>query len=405
MALFGRKKNKRAEIPVTPSVDDVLLSALLNNETITREKAMSLPAVAGAVDLIASTVASIPIKLYKDTNGRIDEVKDDPRVSLLNVDTKDTLDAYQFKKAIVSDYLMGKGGYCYIKKTRNRYNGLYYVPDYEVSIIKNNDPIYKNYEIVIGGNNYKPYEFIKILRNTTDGASGTGVTREVGNALETAYQTMIYQLNLVKSGGNKKGFLKSTRKLGQEEINVLKDAWARMYRDSTENVVVLNNGLEFQESANSSVEMQLNESKTALTKEINSIFHIEDDFNATFKKAIVPILTAFETALNRDFLLEREKKYLYWAFDTAEITKESIKDRYDAYKTAVETGFLTLNEIRYRENLNSIDGLDVVPLNLGYVLYDENKKQYIVPNTRQIKGETDTGNIEGVNIDENQSSE
>ena len=405
MVLFGRKKNKRAENPVTPSVDDVLLSALLNNETITREKAMSLPAVAGAVDLIASTVASIPIKLYKDTNGRIDEVKDDPRVSLLNVDTKDTLDAYQFKKAIVSDYLMGKGGYCYIKKTINRYNGLYYVPDYEVSIIKNNDPIYKNYEIVIGGNNYKPYEFIKILRNTTDGASGTGVTREVGNALETAYQTMIYQLNLVKSGGNKKGFLKSTRKLGQEEINVLKDAWARMYRDSTENVVVLNNGLEFQESANSSVEMQLNESKTALTKEINSIFHIEDDFNATFKKAIVPILTAFETALNRDFLLEREKKYLYWAFDTAEITKESIKDRYDAYKTAVETGFLTLNEIRYRENLNSIDGLDVVPLNLGHVLYDVNKKQYFVPNTGQIKGETDTGNIEGVNIDENHSSE
>ena len=63
MVLFGRKNNKRAVNPVPPSVADVLLSALLNNETITREKAMSLPAVAGAVDLIASTVASIPIKL------------------------------------------------------------------------------------------------------------------------------------------------------------------------------------------------------------------------------------------------------------------------------------------------------------------------------------------------------
>ena len=68
----------------------------------------------------------------------------------------------------------------------------------------------------------------------------------------------------------KKGFLKSTRKLGQEEINVLKDAWARMCRDSTENVVVLNNGLEFQESANSSVEMRLNESKTALIKPVKN---------------------------------------------------------------------------------------------------------------------------------------
>ena len=87
--------------------------------------------------------------------------------------------------------------------------------------------------------------------------------------------------------------------------------------------------------------MQINESKKTLQDEINSIFHIEEDYAITFKKAISPILTAFETALNRDFLLEKEKSTYYWAFDTREITKQSPKERYEAYKLAAECGFMT----------------------------------------------------------------
>ena len=80
------------------------------------------------------------------------------------------------------------------------------------------------------GQEYKPYDFIKLLRKTTDGAMGVGITEELSKALETAYQTLLYQLGLVKSGGNKKGFLKSVRKLGQDEINVLKKSLAKPVR-------------------------------------------------------------------------------------------------------------------------------------------------------------------------------
>ena len=55
--------NKREEPKEEPIVDDVLLRALLNEETITREKVMTLPVVNGAVDFIAGTIASMPIKL------------------------------------------------------------------------------------------------------------------------------------------------------------------------------------------------------------------------------------------------------------------------------------------------------------------------------------------------------
>ena len=380
---FFRKRDESSQdLPVVePPVSDVLLRALLNNEAITREKALTLPAVSGAVDLIGNMIAAMPVKLYKHKQGRVEEQENDTRVKLLNGDTGDTLDAFQLKKAMVEDYLMGKGGYCYIQRRRNEVIALRYVEDMYITVLKNFKPIFKDYVILVEGQEYKPYEFIKLLRNTKDGATGVGLTDELSKTLETAYNTLLYQLSLVKSGGNKKGFLKAQRRLGQEEIDTLKRAWRNMYANNSENVVVLNNGLEFQESSNSSVEMQLDQNKNTLANEINKIFHIYEDFDLTFKEAIYPIVKAFETALNRDLLLEKEKKNYFFEFDVKEIIRANLKERYEAYKLAKETGFMTLNEIRRAENLDDIDGLDVINVGLGAVLYSATTHTYFTPNT------------------------
>ena len=401
---FFRKRgntnnNDTPPMPITPPVDDVLLSALINGEVITREKAMTLPAVAGAVDFISNMIASMPVKLYKYKQGKVEALDNDSRVKLLNADTGDTLDAFQFKKAMVEDYLLGKGGYAYIRRYRNEVTGLFYVEDIYITVMKNFKPIFKDYVILVEGQEYKSYEFIKLLRKTKDGSSGVGLTVELSKALETAYQTLLYQLGLVKSGGNKKGFLKSSRKLGQDEINILKKAWQNLYANNESNVVVLNNGLEFQEASNSSVEMQLNESKKTLQDEINSIFHIQDNFYDTFKQAIYPIIKAFETALNRDLLLEKEKKNHFFEFDVKEIVKANIKERYEAYKLAKESSFMTINEIRKAENMEYIEGLDVVNVGLGAVLYDTNTHQYYTPNTNTMSGAEIQKVIEDKEID------
>lgn len=381
-----KKLNKRSTEVDANTVDDVLLKAIINGETITREQALTLPAVSGAVDFISGTIASMPVKLYKYKKGHIEEVSNDPRVALLNCDTGDTLDGYQLKKALVEDFLLGKGGYCYIERNRNEVTALKYIPDDFISIYRNPDPLNKYYTIFCYDREFKPYEFLKILRNTKDGASGVGLTVEVSKALETAYNMLKYQLMLVKGGGNKKGFIKSNRKLSQPEIDLLKAQWQELYANDRSNAVVLNNGLEFQEASNTSVEMQLNESKKTLQDEINTIFHLNGDYYEVFKTAIYPIIKAFETALNRDLLLEKEKSKYYFEFDVKEIVRANIKERYEAYKIAKEIGLKTLNELRRDENLNDIDGLDVVDFGLGSVLYDVNTHEYYTPNTGDVKG-------------------
>lgn len=397
------------EEPATPPVqteapaDDVLLKALISGDKITREQAMTVPAVSAAVDYISSAIASMPIRLYKRKGDDVQKMDDDTRVKLLNGDTGDQLDAFQMKKAVVSDFLMGTGGFIYIERYRNEVTALKYVPNtYVAPQIINPDPLHKVNKLFVYTKQYDLWDFIKLLRNTEDGATGKGLTEEVGQALQTAYSTLMYQLFAVQNGGNKKGFLKSQRRLGQKEINTLKKAWRNLYSTNSENVVVLNNGLEFQEASNSSVEMQLNQNKQTLTQEIKNIFHLyDDDYYRTFKEAIYPIVKAFETALNRDLLLESEKKKHFFELDPKEILRVNIDERYKAYQLAKDTGFLTINEIRAAENLERVEGMDVINVGLASVLYDVNNHVYYTPNVDKVTDPRDgESGTSGTNPDE-----
>ena len=399
MGLLDIFKRSQKRETLSPPVDDELLKALIYGEAIDREKAMTVPAVSSAVDFIASSVAAMPVKLYKVKKESVEEVTNDTRTRLLNLDTEDTLDAFQLKKNLVADYLMDKGGYCYIQRYRNEVTGLYYVAPIHVTLLRNFEPVFKKYVIEVQGKTYKPWEFVKLLRNTIDGAEGVGLTLEVAKAIETAYAILKYQLRTAQTGGSKRGFIKSDRQLSEDAIEKLKTAWREMYAETSENVVILNNGLQFQDAGSTALEMQINESKRTLDDEIKAIFHIYDnDFERTFKEAIYPVVKAFETALNRDLLTEAEKKNHFFELDVKEILRMSLKDRYDAYRIAKETGFMTLNEIRRAENMNRVEGMDVVNVGLGAVLYDTETHTYFTPNTGETvnadPGAPDTAQME-----------
>lgn len=406
MAIFDFFKKREAETEENTTnttseqnPNDLLIKALLEGKKITRDQAMTVSAVSGAVNFIANTVASMPVKLYKVKDGKVEARDDDPRVALLNGSTGDTLNAFQMKHAMIEDYLLSGNGYAYIRRDKNDVTGLFYIDEGYVSVLINANPIYKERTFYVYDGKYELHELLKLLRNTKDGAEGKGVIDEVSTTLETAFRTMLYQLSTVKRGGARKGFLKSTRKLGQEEINTLKQAWVNMYENNSESVVVLNNGLEFQESSDSSVDMQLDQNKKTLTDEINNIFGITPtDFYQTFKEAIYPVVKAFEAELNNTLLLEKEKKNFFFELDVKEIIRVNIKERYEAYKLAKETGFMTINEIRRAENMEHIEGMDVINVGLAAVLYDTNTHKYYVPNKDAVTDTSDGGNsgdIEG----------
>ena len=392
---FRLRADPEPEKKETESNEDALLRASLSDDYMTRDQAMNVPAFAACVNKIAETVSTIPIRLYRLVDGKLEAVEDDARVRLLNDDTGDTLDGVQFKRALVRDYLTGKGGYAFINRTGNQIRSLHYVRESEVSFLFTSDPIFKDYDIMIQGTKYKPFEFLKVLRNTEDGRSGRSVVDENSEVLSVAYHSLEYEKNLVKTGGNKKGFVKSAKKLAEPAIKALKAAWHRLYQNNTENVVILNDGLEFQEASNTSVEMQLNENKKTNSDEICKLFNMppaminggatEQDKTNFVQYCLNPILKEFECALNRDLLLESEQGSFYFAADTSELTKGDIEKRFRAYETACKNGFMQIDEIRLRENMPPL-GLDFVRLGLQDVLYDPDTKQFYMPNMNKTGG-------------------
>jgi len=395
MKLFNFKK--RSEENVISSSDDVLLSSFLTSQVITKDQAMNIAAVAKCVNLISETVAMIPIKLYSeefiDGKRKTNEIED-PRCDLLNYDTQDTLDGIQFKRALVRDYLLSGNAYAFINKSRNKVKSIHYVDCDNVTVNENSDPVFKDYNILVQGKAYKPFEFLKITRATKDGAKGIGIIEENSELLNIAYTTLKFEQNQISTGGNKKGFINSKNRLSKEALDSLRDAWRRLY-----NMIILNDGLTFQEASNTSVELQLNETKKAMAESILDIFSVpvKWDWDTFIKTAIMPVLTAIECALNKDLLLEKEKSRLYFAFDTKEITKGDIKTRFEAYKTALDSNLMQIDEVRYLENLEPL-GLNFIKLGLQDVLFNPQTKEIYTPNTNQ------TAYVEGGEQNEDRDS-
>ena len=390
MGLFDRHTRKENRAQSEVSFADDLLQALIGSGTVTREMALQIPTVSGGINLIANIVSGTPIKLYRDNNGKAEEIRDDYRLPLLNDDTGDTLNANEFWHAIILDYYLGKGGYAYICKNGGKIKSIHYVDEQRVSVIKNADPIFKEFQLSVNGSTYNPWNFLRILRNTKDGAAGIPITQENSRLISVSYQQLMLEYSMAKRGGNKKGFLKSEKPLAEPFLTALKEAWKNLYANEKENVIVLNNGVEFQECSDTSAEMQLDENKRTNAGEFAKIFHISpeaisgksEDINSLAKLAAIPLMKSIECALNRDLLLEAEKKQYYFAYDTKELLKGEMRERFEAYKTALDANFMQIDEVRYAEDLEPL-GLTWIKLGLQDVLYDPKTKQIYTPNTNQ----------------------
>lgn len=96
----------------------------------------------------------------------------------------------------------------------------------------------------------------------------------------------------------------------------------------------------------------------------------------------MPVIRAFETALNQGLLLESERHRHYFAFDTTELLKGDILKRYQAYQIGLANNFLQADEVRYKEDLKPL-GFNFIRLGLQDVLLDPKTNTIYTPNTNQ----------------------
>ena len=377
---YFRREKRSTEGAVT------LEQLLGGNETLTVKIAMQVPAVAYCVEMIASAAAMLPVKLYiRKSDGETEEITDDPRITLLNGQTGDTMNADNMRRVWVRDFLLTGSAFAYIETRYGMPCALKYIPSGAVCVMSSDtDYIHKHFSYIVTGKEIFPHQMLKILRNSDGFGRGRGIVGESPLIMDTMYQLLKVQKNQVLKGGNKRGFLKSDAPVRKEVKDDIEEKWRQLNSndDSAERIMFLNGNIDFKEMSSTAVEMQLNENVQTNDAEIMRLFGTADGILSpeTVKNAVMPVLDVFEAAFDSDLLLESEKADHYFAFDTKELTRGDISTRYSAYATALQNNFMQLDEVRALEDLPPL-GFNYITLGLQNVLVNPATGEVYTPNT------------------------
>lgn len=365
---------------------DVLLGNNVKPEiVVTRDNVMQIPTLASGVNMIARLIASLPIKMYELVDGEVNEITDDNRLKLLNLQAEKTMSAYHMKESLIKDYLLDGNGFVYIKKKPNRnvIESLHYVDRSQISFLSNFNPIEKDIKITVGTcGTYEVYDFINLCQNSKDGVQGKGLIANNSELLSTMLTSMKREKSISYSGGVNRGVLKSPKPLSEEAMRALKNAWEELYSDNN-NAMILANGMDFVTVSQSSKDMELYNNKRANSELITEILNIpksimdgtanDEVFNNFVKTTINPILSQIEIALQNSLLFESEKGRIFFDIDTDELLKSDLEKRMKSYEIALRNSILTIDEVRKKEHLKRVPNIGgLVKLNLADTLYNPN---------------------------------
>ena len=323
--------------------------------------------------------------MYEVVDGEVNEITDDNRLKLLNLQAEKTMSAYHMKESLIKDYLLDGNGFIYIKKKPNRnvIESLHYVDRNQISFLSNFNPIEKDIKIQVGTcGTYEVYDFINLCQNSKDGVQGKGLIANNSELLSTMLTSMKREKSISYSGGVNRGVLKSPKPLSEEAMRALKSAWEELYSDNN-NAMILANGMDFVTVSQSSKDMELYNNKRANSELITEILNIpksimdgsasDEVFNNFVKTTINPILSQIEIALNNSLLFESEKGRIFFDIDTDELLKSDLEKRMKSYEIALRNSILTIDEVRKKENLKRVPNIGgLVKLNLADTLYNPN---------------------------------
>ena len=353
------------------------------SDKVTIDDALQIPIVNACVSRVSDVIASTDLKLYKKTDKGREEVENDNRVKILNTKVDNGLiNNFELKKLIVRDYFLRGHCYFYVKRSGNKVEDIAYLDN--VSISSNSDPFNKLFTIHAYDKILRPHDTLRITRNTKDGMRGKSIIDETGLHFLLIIKTMERLLTDAKRGFLPKGMFKMEKNI--RDLDAVREDVRKMLSDKNSGYIFLNSSITYEPlEKKKDAENEAKANASELNK-IAAMFGVpvsiingganeEDKFNF-INFTILPLLATIEASLNRDLLLEREQGKYYFAFDTKELLKGNLKERFEAYQIAIKNNIMSMDEVRDIENMPR--------LNLGFYKFNIADAMYIRDDEKDI---------------------
>ena len=317
---------------------------------VDEQTTLSIPGLWRGVTLISDTIGALPIHAYRGDQ-RIEPMPPILERPYPNDTRIETMSAIAASLIIHGNYVavlgdIGANGYP---------ESLYPVSASRVHVdriegrlsYKINDELFDGERVMHIKNFAMPGQIV-----------GVGIVAAQRQGIGSALAMQEYAAKYFDGGAQPTGILYSDNAdLSQDEADMLKAVWMRHYGGTSREPAVLNASTKFEQLSDNAKDSQLVESREFSLTEIANMLglpgyylgapnssrtysNVEQE-QLQFLRGITPLLTRIESAFTD--LLPRGQ---YAKFNTDALLRSDTLTRYQAHKIALETGFLTVDEVR-----------------------------------------------------------
>lgn len=356
-------------------------TAALSGVSVTPETAMTFSAVFAAHKILAESTAMLPLFLLKRTKGGKEPATDKRLFSVLHDVANPEMDAYLVRETMTA-HLAGWGrAHAKIDYNANgEITALWPIHPKRVTV-KRNANLQLVHEVNMPSGQPKTYradEMLYLRGMSPDGINVYTPIQLQKQGIGLALAAEGFGATLFGNGATPNGVLQSPNALSDKAYDRLKANWSNNHQgiSNSNKFDILEEGLEWKATSLPNDDAQFLQTRVFQVEEIARWYRIPNMMlnmsgaNSTYASVeayglqfviytLYPWLVRWEKGISMQLLLERERaKYFAEHLMTA-ILRGDTQARYQAYATGRQWGFLSVNDIRSFESMNSIENGDV----------------------------------------------
>jgi HK97 family phage portal protein len=343
----------------------------LSKVTVNEQTALGISSLWCGIRVISQDVGSLEPILYRETGDQREPFKDDPRYRLLLEEPNPEMTRPVFFETIMAHALLGNG---YAEVERNNAGepiALWPVHPCNVNVARDNSGgiVYEIY--TPSGNAAIPAaDMIHIPGLSPDGSVGYKLLEVARETLGFGIATQRYGSAFFGNSARPSGVLTVQGDLTDPtRVENLRKSWGQNHTgvDNVGRPAILATGDTFTPFPLTNEQSQYSELLKYFTYQVAQLLCIPPSKLFDLQKAtwgnletlnqdyltscLRPWLLKIEAELLRKLFRVDERRDLFIEFDTVQLLRADITSRFNAYKIAIDSKFLTVDECRARENL------------------------------------------------------
>lgn len=359
----------------------LLFGRTTSGKTVNERTALQTTAVYACVRILSETIASLPLHVYRYTEGG--KTKDTEHVlyTLLHDEPNPDMTSFVFRETLMSHLLIWGNAYSQILRDRSgQVIGLYPLLPDQMSVHRSEKGklyyVYNRYEE--DNPNFQEKGSIVLSQEEVLHIPGLGFDGLIGyspialakNAVGMTLACEEYGASFFSNGANPGGVLEHPGIL--KDPGKVRDSWNAVYQGTrnAHKVAVLEEGMSYKQIGIPPEEAQFLETRKFQINEIARLFRIPPHMVGDLEKSsfsnieqqslefvkytLDPWVVRFEQALKKSLLLPEEKKTHFIKFNVDGLLRGDYQSRMNGYAIGRQNGWLSTNDIRKLEELNPI---------------------------------------------------